>query len=351
MPKEHIVNKKDGLNSLWKIAKHYNVSFQELKQKNSHLKDRDPEYWINIGDKILFPEKQPANKKLGGCVGKCLQNDLIPKKIAEQKLLREFVIVVGAEDYYDRAGNKLMFMAHAIRYVRKYGKLFDLTTVFYFNKKKPHSDNQINAFKKSIRKYGGICREASSWRGIASHMNKTEYSKKSKKYIKKVQVLVFFAHGSPGKIWLENKATEFFTKSEANLIQPDTFVKDSGTKYSSIHMTSWACQTGHAGKSKLSIEKNMAQSLAQKVADILKINVYASATRTNYEKTWNSRLYEWLDSDDRAEIDGFIWEDDGADGPVSSGDTSSPSKEGTMPSGMYVFSPGQTKDYETIHLD
>ncbi len=75
MPKEHIVNKKDGLNSLWKIAKHYNVSFQELKQKNSHLKDRDPAYWINIGDKILLPEKQPANKKVGGCVGKCLQND------------------------------------------------------------------------------------------------------------------------------------------------------------------------------------------------------------------------------------------------------------------------------------
>jgi protein-arginine deiminase len=78
MPKEHIVNSKDGLNSLWRISKHYNVSFPELKQKNPHLKIRIPAYWINIGDIILLPEKQPDNKKLVEHIGKCQDSKADP---------------------------------------------------------------------------------------------------------------------------------------------------------------------------------------------------------------------------------------------------------------------------------
>lgn len=263
----------------------------------------------------------------------------------EPCLKREYVIVVGAEDYYERPGNKMMFMAHAVRYVRRHGSRFDITTVLYFRGGPGvHTDRQVAALTSSVRKYGGAAKEVRSWGDVASHIN----AKTVDGCQKRVQVLIFFAHGSPGRIWLSADEGLFLTAGDLARVDAGSFTprSDRNPRYASRHVTSWACQTGNAGQAG-NAEQNLKNSLAQEMADLWDIQARASITQTDYTGTW-AGWRPWDTNDDRKDIDNAVWEDDGADGSVRSG---SGSAQGTMPSGMYVLNPGQSSRYGDIELD
>jgi len=262
--------------------------------------------------------------------------------------IREYIIVVGAEDYYTGAGEKLMFMAQAVRYVRLWSRKFDLTSVFYFQGVSATS-TQCSAFKDAVIKYGGVVSKISEWSAIASHINNRQTVINGKSKQKQVQVLIFFAHGTPSKgIWLSSKEGKFFTAAEASTVDASAFIPKSnaGTR----HVTSWACQTGNAGENSKTAEYNMTNSLAQALADFWDIKVYASATKTDYSNTWGTGISGLIDdwSGHRSLIDGAVWEPDGADGSVFSSDKSS---QGDMPQGMHRFMPGQTTNYQSYNLD
>ena len=260
----------------------------------------------------------------------------------QQCLQREYVIVVGAEDYYDRAGNKMMFMAQAVRYVKNYASRFDLTTVLCFKGTK-NTDAQLAALKNSVKTYGGEAKLVNFWSDVANHIN----TKESNGCQKRVQVLIFFAHGSPGRIWLSAQEGLYLQESNLGLIDASSFTpkNDKNPKYQYRHVTSWACQTANAGQPS-SVNENLVGSLAQRMASAWDIEVRASITQTNYSKTWDG--WRPWDVEKRQEIDGALWEPDGADGGVYSGNGSA---QKNMPSGMYVLKPGQTSDYSTISLD
>ncbi|WP_437994728.1 hypothetical protein WMF26_24975 [Sorangium sp. So ce185] len=263
----------------------------------------------------------------------------------EPCLKREYVIVVGAEDYYDRPGNKMMFMAHAVRYVRIYGSRFDITTVLYFRGGPGvHTDRQVAALTASVRKYKGTARSVRSWRDVASHINTRTVNGCQKR----VQVLIFFAHGQPGRIWLSADEGIFLTAGDLGRVDAGSFTpkRDRNSRYTFRHVTSWACQTGNAGQ-RGSAEQNLKNSLAQKMADFWDIQARASITRTTYAGTW-AGWRPWDRNTDRRNIDNAVWEDDGADGSVESG---SGSDQGNMPTGMYLLNPGQRSGYRTEDLD
>lgn len=285
----------------------------------------------------------------------------------------EYVVVVGAEDLYYGSSrhNKMMFAQSAVRYVQKYAWRFDRTTVFYFKGKcsaslksqdgdeetgqnyfrDGYTDAQIEAMKASIERYGGICDEAKTWSDVANHVNNV--NDKIDECEKRVQVLIFFCHGTPNKIWLSNSESKYLQFNNLALINPNSFLPESGLtgrKYPSRHVTSWACQTANSGNSALSNEENMSQSLAQKMADAWDIQVRASATRTVYSAVFSGGFGGLMDDwfGDRRIVDGVLWEDDGADGSVKSGtgtDTRNVSQ------GMWVFNPGQTSGYDTGNFD
>ena len=52
----------DQLDSLWKISKAYGVSFQELKNLNPELKDREPPFTIKGGDVIQLPPRKDTGE-------------------------------------------------------------------------------------------------------------------------------------------------------------------------------------------------------------------------------------------------------------------------------------------------
>ncbi|KPA12315.1 hypothetical protein MHK_007471 [Candidatus Magnetomorum sp. HK-1] len=74
----HVVNKeKDNLDSFCMIADYYNVSFRELIRINTgkgkgkgnySYENRDPKYWLNNGDIVFLPKKQPPKKEYGNCI-------------------------------------------------------------------------------------------------------------------------------------------------------------------------------------------------------------------------------------------------------------------------------------------
>ncbi|ATB40763.1 membrane protein [Cystobacter fuscus] len=70
MPNPHTVNDKDGLSSLWLIAKHYRVSLDDLKQRNSLIMNRFPvghprHGWLKLGDKVLIPAAHGGGRAMG----------------------------------------------------------------------------------------------------------------------------------------------------------------------------------------------------------------------------------------------------------------------------------------------
>jgi hypothetical protein len=69
MPNPHVVNNNDGLSSLWLIARHYQVPFEELKRRNLHIMNRFPNKhprhgWLVLGDKVFLPTNQLGNRTL-----------------------------------------------------------------------------------------------------------------------------------------------------------------------------------------------------------------------------------------------------------------------------------------------
>lgn len=271
--------------------------------------------------------------------------------------LLEYVIVVGSEDYYmtKQKGNWMMFMAQAVRYCRIYGSSFDLTTVFYFQGK-GHTAAQVAAFTKSVKAYGAEPKAATTWSDVANHINTKTATKGGATCQKRVQVVIFFAHGSPGKIWLSSQEGLYFTTAEAAQVDAGSFVpkKFVSHGYRSRHGTSWACQTGNSGAmDPATLDQVMAGSLAQSTANTWDIEFRASVTRTEYTNTWAGRsLLDWKTN--RYNVDEAVWEDDGADGPVfsSTGSAQADASKGpSIPSGMFQFNPGQTSGYRTLNLD
>lgn len=282
---------------------------------------------------------------------------------------REYIIIVGAEDIYSENDrhNKLMFAQSAVRYCKRYAYWFDRTTVFYFKGactvraespdggtyyKDGYTNNQITALKDSVQKYGAVFKEAKTWDDIAAHVNNTQ--DKIDNCEKRVQVIIFFTHGTPEEgIRLSASTGQYLNqKSQLSIISPHSFLPSSGLssrRYSRRHVTSWACQTANSGDDDLGIEKNMSKSLAQRMADTWNIPVYASATRTSYSAVFaggiQGKLDDWLG--DRRFIDGVLWEDDGADGAVESIDSASTSN---VEEGMWILNPKQTSDYKEGHF-
>ncbi|MDY6993732.1 MAG: LysM peptidoglycan-binding domain-containing protein [Pseudomonadota bacterium] len=67
MPNQYTIKKGD---TLWSIAKQHNVSFQVLKKANTQFKDPDQ---VFPGDKVIIPDEQLGNKKVGEICEQCQQ--------------------------------------------------------------------------------------------------------------------------------------------------------------------------------------------------------------------------------------------------------------------------------------
>jgi len=126
MPEPHTVdterdrkNNSPVLDSFWSIALHYGVSFQELKQINKgkgsenggySYEKRTPPYWLNDGDIVILPVKQPENQELGDPTTRCTdtvkKEMFLPIKIIKKsfcsRTLKSYINGVEIKIYNDQ---------------------------------------------------------------------------------------------------------------------------------------------------------------------------------------------------------------------------------------------------------
>ena len=162
--------------------------------------------------------------------------------------------------------------------------------------------------------------------------------------IYKIKNIYIYSHGMPSRItfsldWETYKVNhniqsdEKSSATELNLtnymnLNPESFLDGAS-------IWSYACRTGLSSENNSDIEIftwGEEESLAQKMADFLNINIYAFLKRSSYEDTWGSKLdrlsLKIFDDEFRnykkeeKEIDNkFIWQPQGAYRDVKAGDT------------------------------
>lgn len=217
----------------------------------------------------------------------------------------ENIVIVGAEVHDKSAVNKLMFMAQGVRRV----KISSVQTVLYFTQ--GYSQNMILEFENSLKSYKKNIKiiAISSLNEIINYIN-TGYTNASKNYrtqadeygnIYKVKNLYMYSHGMPSRVTFlldwdlykkNNKiaSSESAEANELNLsnysrLNPNSFTKDS-------EIWSFACRTGLSIDNSTDIEKftwGEKESLAQKLADLIKSKVHAFLKRSNYSGTWGNK--------------------------------------------------------------
>lgn len=68
-----------------------------------------------------------------------------------------------------------------------------------------------------------------SWGAVAAHINKKTAVVKGVTLEKRVQVLIFFAHGTPGTIWLSAKERLYLGAGEVASVDASAFLDDNGS--------------------------------------------------------------------------------------------------------------------------
>ena len=274
---------------------------------------------------------------------------------------KELIIVVGAEDHYGGASavpHRLMFMAQAVRQAKMTHAKYDKVSVFWFQGKKiadgcstsgdidsncygQYTPRQIKAFETALKKYVSkdklLIKEAKSFDDVSTQANKKTVVINGKTCNKKVRDMYFFGHGTPyDGFWLTQNDSGHYLGLKNNVykIKSESFYKLSNKK---AQVFFYSCQTGNSyvwkdEKTSYSnyIQKLKDKSSAQFVANKWRVTVKASMRRTNYSPTWKTGLSGRFDTltGTRTHIDGKMWEDNGADAAVKSGDSSWQDDEG-----------------------
>ncbi len=273
---------------------------------------------------------------------------------------KELIIVVGAEDHYSgkyAAPHRLMFMAQAVRQVKMTHARYDKVSVFWFQGAErvisnkcsqisgkieidsdcygKYTPKQVKAFEIALKQYVPenklLIKEAKSFDDVAAQANKKTVLVDGKTCKKKVRDMYFFGHGTPDVgFWLSNGTGHYLgLKNNVYKIHSESFYKLSTQK---AQVFFYSCQTGNKDKLYKDtsmnyneyIQKLKDESSAQFIANKWRVTVKASMRRTNYGPTWKTGFSGYWDeyTGNRTMIDGKVWEENGADAPMVSGDLS-----------------------------
>jgi len=214
----------------------------------------------------------------------------------------ENIVIIGAEVHDKSPVNKLMFMAQAIRRVRK----SSVQTVIYF--KQGYSNTMVVEFEKSLKTYNknikiisiSIISELFNYLNFGYIKTGIDCRVKPDHYgnIYKVKNIYFYSHGLPGRItflldWdaykLQNKIVSNIT-AEANELNLKNYTLIRQNIFKDANIYSYSCRTGinEEDSTDLELMWGDGSSLAQRLSNHLKIDVYAFARRSNYGDTWGN---------------------------------------------------------------
>jgi len=279
------------------------------------------------------------------------------------KVIKETILIVGTEQHSTNSANKLMFPAQAVREVRENFSDTPVLEVLIF--KDGYTENQLKAFSNAVLFFNKEARiiEINEVEELINFINEgTTNSNKNSTYrnSRKISEIKVFAHGyvrdktNEGVIAFgldgKNANKQELDNKVFNKIDKNVFLTNNES-----HFYSYACRTGIGVSSEIVNDPLKSNSLAQKISNHSQIIVHAYMKRSLYADTWGTQNHRdtYISDNDKGEsfienlktdikdmiaddpndmnsfalyiateknIDGAIWNTQGAYLPVKAGD-------------------------------
>ncbi|MGE8408942.1 MAG: PAAR domain-containing protein [Pseudomonas sp.] len=274
-----------------------------------------------------------------------------PGATASGRPLSPELIAVAGSQHDNGSGNKMMFIGQAVRELAQFKRLnagLSRTLVIFTP---AYNKEMLNAARGSADLYGADVVEISTTQELIDYLNHGKDRGQSP-----IEQLSIFSHGVPRTIAFGYQLPGHFQMSldvrDCSDISPQAFSEKA-------RLDSYACRTGMGNLSDYPVEDGIQffpqtnESLAQHLANHLRIRVGAFIRRSDYKNTWGSfnerRMgdlcevsndvapqQEWCGSwknlrAERGENDqnnNFTYQAVGAINPVISGDTPLGAPEG-----------------------
>lgn len=275
---------------------------------------------------------------------------------AEAPLTPELIAVAGSQ-HDNSSGNKMMFVGQAVRALAefKHSKPDVSRTLVVFTP--AYNATMLNAARASAETYDANFVEVASAQALIDYLNRGKDRKQSP-----IEHLSVFSHGVPQRIAFGYELDEA-PQMSLDVLNYSQISANSFSSSAEIH--SYACRTGMGNLPDLAIEEAIQffpqtnESLAQLLADHLRIKIKAFIRRSDYKNSWGSfeerRMgnlcgisgnaapsEEWCrrwsilkeERNDHAQTLDFTYQSIGAINPVISGDTPI-----GVPGGQFEFKP------------
>ncbi|AZC87080.1 PAAR domain protein [Pseudomonas chlororaphis subsp. piscium] len=203
----------------------------------------------------------------------------------EEPLTPELIAIAGSQ--HDKSsGNQMMFIGQAVRELAEFKRSKpDLTrTLVIFTPS--YSEAMLSAARGSAKGYGAGVVTVTDAQELIDYLNQGKDRKQSP-----IEHLSLFSHGVPHRIAFGYQLAGDFQMSldvlSYDKISPSAFA-------SSAQINSYACRTGMGNRSDFPVEDGIQffpqtnESLAQLLANHLRIKVHAFVRRSDYKNTWGS---------------------------------------------------------------
>ncbi|MFS2161749.1 PAAR domain-containing protein [Pseudomonas sp. Pseusp122] len=208
-----------------------------------------------------------------------------PSQAATEPKTRELIAVAGSQ-HDNGSGNKMMFIAQAVRELAEFrsDKPGLTRTLVVFTP--TYNDAMLSAARASADLYAAGFITVSNAQELIDYLNQGKDRKQSP-----IEHLSLFSHGVPQRIAFGYQLAEDPQMSLDVLNYQQIFALSFA---GSAQIDSYACRTGMGNVHDLAIEgllqfsSQTDESLAQLLADHLQIKVRAFIRRSDYKNTWGS---------------------------------------------------------------
>ncbi|QXH47497.1 PAAR domain-containing protein [Pseudomonas xanthosomatis] len=200
-------------------------------------------------------------------------------------LTPELIAVAGSQ-HDEGSGNKMMFIAQAVRELAEFrrSKPDTARTLIVFTPS--YNEKMLYAAGESADAYGAELVKVNTFQELVDYLNRGKDRTESP-----IEHLSLFSHGVPHRIAFGYQLTSDYNMALNVLnyeqISPQAFAP-------SAQIDSYACRTGMGNRSEFPIEDGIQfypqtnQSLAQLLADHLRVKVRAYIRRSDYKNTWGT---------------------------------------------------------------
>lgn len=208
-----------------------------------------------------------------------------PKTSDKAPLTPELIAVAGSQ-HDQRSGNKMMFIGQAVRELGEFkrSKPALARTLVVFTPL--YNEAMLSAARSSADSYGADFITVTTVKELIAYLNSGKDRAQAP-----IEHLSFFSHGVPQRIAFGYHTTGDYQMSldvlNYNKLSPQAFSPTA-------QIDSYACRTGMGNRSEYPIEDGIQffpqtnESLAQLLANHLRVKVRAFVRRSDYKNTWGT---------------------------------------------------------------